>query len=109
MNETRPRQRSGPPWWQAGPSVATNAALRQAVNAGPATMKERLRISDVASYLGVSRQRVQQIGRAGHLPPAEAVDGIGPWWCDEVIEAWAVESWWGKYRWRRSRSPSAWD
>lgn len=66
---------------------------------------ERLRITDVAAFLGVSRQRVQQLLHADRLPKPDALDRRGPIWDRETIEAWAREEWWGRYRWRGVRSP----
>ena len=61
---------------------------------------ERLRTGDAAELIGVSRQRVQQLIRAGRFPKPNAIDDIGPLWDRQRIEKWAVEEWWGTYHWR---------
>ena len=60
-----------------------------------------LRVSDVASFLGVTYQRVQQIHNAGRLPEPAKRDEIGPLWRKSDIEKWARAEWWGKYRGRK--------
>jgi len=58
------------------------------------------RITHVARYLGVSRQRAQQLAHADRLPPRVGVDGIGPSWDPDDIRQWA-EGWVRERPWRR--------
>ncbi len=59
-----------------------------------------MRLSDVARYLGVTRQRVQQLASEGHLPPSAGVDQRGRYWNREDLQEWAVV-WAAARRWRR--------
>jgi predicted DNA-binding transcriptional regulator AlpA len=65
-----------------------------------ATDLQRLRIGDAGDLLGVSRQRIQQLIRAERFPEPDVIDNVGPLWNKETIEEWAVQQWWGRYRWR---------
>jgi len=60
-----------------------------------------MRGADVASYLGVSHQRVTQMRHEGKLPEPDATDPVGPSWNRTTIERWAKREWWGTRRWRR--------
>jgi hypothetical protein len=57
------------------------------------------RISDVARFLGVSRQRVQQLAHAGRLPQPAGADNIGPYWSPDDVRPW-VERWASERPWR---------
>ncbi len=57
-------------------------------------------LSDVARYLGVSRQRVQQLAAEGHFPPPAGVDLRGRYWNREDFQEWAP-AWVAARRWRR--------
>ncbi len=61
-----------------------------------------MRLGDVARYLGMSRQRVQQLAAEGHLPPPAGVDHRGRYWNREDLQEWAVV-WAAARRWRRLR------
>ncbi len=61
---------------------------------------DAMRLSDVARYLGVTRQRVQQLAAEGHLPPPAGVDQRGRYWNREDLQEWAVV-WAAARRWRR--------
>ena len=65
--------------------------------------RQLLRISHVATFLGVSQQRVSFLYRHGRLPKPAKVDAIGPLWDRDTIESWAEREWWGKSRtpWRQ--------
>jgi predicted DNA-binding transcriptional regulator AlpA len=45
-----------------------------------------LRIRDVGAYLGVSKQRADQMFDEGKLPEPDRVDGISPMWKLATIE-----------------------
>lgn len=58
------------------------------------------RPTDVARYLGVSKQRVSQLASEEGFPRARhRADGTRIWRAD-VVERWAERSWWGLYPWR---------
>ena len=59
-----------------------------------------MRTSDVAAFLGVSRQRVDQLEALGRLPPTRLVAGHRMLGRAE-IEAWADQDWWDSKPWRR--------
>ena len=66
-------------------------------------MSERMSIHEVTAYLGVTRQRVDQIRtRTGSDFPLPVQDEpIGPRrWDRAEVEAWAEREWWGRYSWR---------
>ncbi len=56
--------------------------------------------SDVARYLGVTRQRVQQLAAEGHLPSPAGADHRGRYWNREDLQELAV-GWAAARRWRR--------
>jgi predicted DNA-binding transcriptional regulator AlpA len=58
-----------------------------------------MRAIDVAAFLGVSRQRVDQLSDLGRLPPSRLVDRRRMWKRTR-IEAWADQHWWGTRPWR---------
>ena len=58
-----------------------------------------MRPTDVAVFLGVSRQRVDQLEALGRLPPTRSVSGHRMWE-RTAIEAWADQEWWGSRPWR---------
>jgi hypothetical protein len=67
-------------------------------------MPDRWRITDVARYLGVSRQRAQQLAHADRLPRRAGEDRIGPYWRPSDVRRWANT--WAKERpWRHLGVP----
>jgi predicted DNA-binding transcriptional regulator AlpA len=78
------------------PTEDVHPWVREAV-----TRSALLRTRDLASYLGVSYQRVKQMGTEGELPEPDQVDGVGPQWERAAIERWAEREWWGTRRWRK--------
>jgi excisionase family DNA binding protein len=66
-----------------------------------ADVRVRLRMVDVARYLGVTHQRVTQMVAEGKLP-ATRRDHLGPSWSESAIERWAEREWWGTKPWRKS-------
>jgi len=60
-----------------------------------------LRITDIASYLNVSFQRIAQMRREVKPPEPDQVDQIGPLWKPVTVERWAEREWWETRRWRR--------
>lgn len=59
------------------------------------------RASDVAEFLGISHQRVDQLLRAGRLPSPSARSGRARLWERRDIEEWAESDWWDSRRWRK--------
>ena len=53
-----------------------------------------MRPSDVANYLGLSRQRVDQLETLGRAPTPHLV-GIHRMRDSAEVEAWADQEWWG--------------
>jgi predicted DNA-binding transcriptional regulator AlpA len=64
------------------------------------------RTSDIASFLGVSGQRVDQLGREGRLPKPSGITGRTKLWERQTIVEWAERESWGSRRWRRRATPS---
>jgi excisionase family DNA binding protein len=62
------------------------------------------RVTDVAEFLGVSHQRVDQLQREGRLPEASARSGRTRLWERSDVEAWADAEWWNSQRWRKRPS-----
>jgi predicted DNA-binding transcriptional regulator AlpA len=63
--------------------------------------KPDLRLTEVAQYLGVSKQRAHQLaGSPGFPSAARSADGRRAWTVSD-IEEWAHEEWWGVKPWRR--------
>lgn len=62
-------------------------------------MGDRMTVWDVATYLRVSRQRVEGVWRnAAYRFPASVLDSPRLW--DRAqVEAWADAHWWGKQNW----------
>ena len=67
--------------------------------AQPGLMRPR----DVAVFLGVSRQRVDQLSTSDVFSRPRMV-GIHRMWDQTEIEAWADEQWWDSKPWRRRGS-----
>jgi predicted DNA-binding transcriptional regulator AlpA len=62
---------------------------------------ERLRLVDIANYLGVSKQRAHQLTKDPGFP-APTVQTLGErMWGWRMIEAWARRKWWGTRPWRQ--------
>ena len=67
----------------------------------PMTDERRLRLVDIATYLGVSKQRAHQLTRDPSFP-APFIQTVGErWWRRSAIETWARRRWWGTRPWRR--------
>jgi predicted DNA-binding transcriptional regulator AlpA len=67
----------------------------------PMTHGRRLRIVDIANYLGVSKQRAHQLTKDPSFP-APFIQTFGErMWRRSTIEAWARRRWWGTRPWRR--------
>lgn len=81
------------PGWDAGLVVARRETGESLATMTNEPNEERLRITDAAAFLGVSRQRVQQLLHADRLPEPDAVDKRGPIWDQGTIETWAREQW----------------
>lgn len=65
------------------------------------TEQRRLRLVDIAKFLGVSKQRAHQLTKDPSFP-APSVQALGERvWVRGTIEAWASRNWWGKRPWRR--------
>jgi len=62
--------------------------------------RSALGMSEVASYLRVSHQRVSEMYAEGKLPKPDRVDQIGPSWKPTTIERWAEREGWETRRWR---------
>lgn len=60
--------------------------------------------SDVAEFLGLSHQRVDQLLREGRLPKPSGRSGRARMWERSAIERWAKSEWWDSRRWRRRGS-----
>ena len=58
-----------------------------------------MRPRDVADYLGISRQRVDQLAAADGFPGPRMV-GIDRMFDQTEIESWADEYWWHRKPWR---------
>jgi predicted DNA-binding transcriptional regulator AlpA len=58
-----------------------------------------MRIGDVARFLGVSRQRADQLRHRQDFPTPIEVSGRRLWLRSDV-ERWAKRSWWGATPWR---------
>lgn len=61
----------------------------QRLEAGPAASR-LAGLTEIAGLLGVSRQRVHQLHRAGRMPAPVAELAAGPIWDLEAIEPWAA-------------------
>jgi predicted DNA-binding transcriptional regulator AlpA len=62
------------------------------------------KVTDVAEFLGVSTQRVDQLALAGRFPPPSGRLGRARYWERSDVEAWAEGNWWaGDGRRRRQR------
>ena len=48
--------------------------------------------AEIAALLGVTKQRAQQLYKAGKLPEPLGVVAMGPVWLKEDIETWARET-----------------
>jgi predicted DNA-binding transcriptional regulator AlpA len=60
------------------------------------------RVTDVAEFLGVSHQRIDQLLGQRRFPTPSGVSGRVRLWERADIEAWANAEWWDrKGRWRR--------
>lgn len=59
-----------------------------------------MRFSDLAVYLGVSKQRVNQLAAEGRLPPPPGIDHRGRYWETRDLKPWA-EEWAAARRWRK--------
>jgi hypothetical protein len=64
-----------------------------------AGVRVRLRTIDVATYLGVTHQRISQLVAEGELPTPRR-DHRGGFWNPSAIERWAERHWWGTKPWR---------
>ena len=58
------------------------------------------RQTDIARYLGVSKQRAHQLLVEGRLPAPEGEDHGGRYWTPSAIRAWA-RAWAEERPWRR--------
>jgi len=61
----------------------------------PLEKGQRLRMTEVASYLHVSHQRVSVMYAEGKLPAPDRMDK------PTTIERWAERVWWETRRWRK--------
>ncbi len=60
-----------------------------------------MRLTEIACYLRVSRQRAHQLAAGRAFPkPVERLQP-GRVWERSVIEAWAEREWWGSRPWRK--------
>jgi predicted DNA-binding transcriptional regulator AlpA len=60
------------------------------------------KVTDVAEFLGVSTQRVDQLALAGRFPAPSGRLGRARYWERSDVEAWAESNWWAGdgRRWR---------
>jgi predicted DNA-binding transcriptional regulator AlpA len=63
------------------------------------------KVTDIAEFLGVSTQRVDQLALAGRFPAPSGLSGRTRLWERSDVEAWAERNWWagdgGRWRHRR--------
>lgn len=59
------------------------------------------RVSDIAEFLDISHQRVDQLLHAGRLPSPSGRSGRTRLWERRDIEGWAEADWWDSRRWRK--------
>ncbi len=52
------------------------------------------RVTDIAEFLGVSHQRVDQLAREGRVPSPSSRSGRSRFWERSDVETWAEERWW---------------
>ena len=62
-------------------------------------------VMDIAEFLGVSHQRVDQLARQERLPSHSTRSGRTRYWERSAIEEWADTEWWDSRRWRHRSSP----
>jgi len=62
-----------------------------------------VRTIEIADFLGISRQRADQLSVVEGFPRPRMVAGR-PMWKRTSIEAWAKREWWGAKPWRRRPS-----
>jgi predicted DNA-binding transcriptional regulator AlpA len=74
--------------------MAESIEVLQAVESG------YMRTCDIAPYLGVTRQRVDQLVGVDGFPRPRIVAGRRLW-LRSAIERWAERHWWGTKPWRR--------
>jgi excisionase family DNA binding protein len=58
------------------------------------------RVTDIADFLGVSHQRVDQLVGQGRMPGPSVRSGRVRLWERSAIEEWAEAEWWDSRRWR---------
>jgi predicted DNA-binding transcriptional regulator AlpA len=60
------------------------------------------KVTDIAEFLGVSTQRVDQLALAGRFPAPSGRLGRARYWERSDVEAWAEDNWWAGdgRRWR---------
>ena len=63
------------------------------------------KVTDIAEFLGVSTQRVDQLALAGRFPAPSGRLGRARYWERSDVEAWAEGNWWAGdgRRWRHRR------
>ena len=61
------------------------------------------RVTDVAEFLGVSHQRIDQLLAQRRLPPPTGRSGRVRLWERSSVESWADAEWWDSRRWRTRR------
>ena len=95
------------PWVQG--LLAFNVAFLALLFLVPAWQTSRSielwRVTDIAEFLDVSTQRVDQLALAGRFPAPSGGLGRARYWARSDVEAWAEGNWWAEdgRRWRHRR------
>jgi predicted DNA-binding transcriptional regulator AlpA len=93
------------PWVQA--LLAFNVAFLALLFLVPAWRAPRSswKVTDIAEFLGVSTQRVDQLALAAQFPAPSGRLGRSRYWKRSDVEAWAEGNWWAGdgRRWRHRR------